>query len=405
MQASYDIVIVGGGMVGLSLACMLAQKTALSIAVLEEQTQIPSWSAEHVHHRVSAIALSSQKIFQSLGVWNDIREKRVSPFKQIIAWDAATQAEIVFHSNEMAESKLGYIIENNLMHSVLENKIKNYPQITKFSGIKLTTMIEHEHEHGMELVADDGRIIKAKLAIAADGGNSWLRKQAGIEIDKLDYEENAIVAAVQTTLPHLAGARQIFLPTGPLAFLPLSEKQTSSIVWSLPIEETKRLMALNENDFCAELGSAFEYRLGDVISSSKRFTFPLMRQKANKYIKPHIALVGDAAHTIHPLAGQGVNMGLLDAACLADVICEAVKEHRSFSSEATLRRYERWRKADNLMMFAGVDLIKNLFSSDKKSIQNLRSFGLNTVNHLKWMKNIFVRHAVGERNDLPSLAR
>lgn len=400
---SHDIIIVGGGMVGLALANMLTRQTSLSIAVIEAGSHSPSWSATHHHHRVSAIAISSQRIFQALKIWDDIQQQRISPFRQIMVWDAAAQGEILFNSNEIAEPLLGYIIENNLIQMVLENKIKDYPHVERIAPVKLTHLIEHEN--GIELIADDGRVFKTKLAVAADGASSWLRTQAHIDIDKLDYQQQAIVAAVHTALPHHETARQVFLESGPLAFLPLAQENLSSIVWSVPVDEATRLMSLEEQDFQHELASAFEYRLGDVVKVEKRYVFPLARQQAKTYVKSRIALVGDAAHTIHPLAGQGVNMGLLDAASLADVIVEAIKTNRDFSGYSNLRRYERWRKADNVTMMLGVDIIKSLFASEKKSIQNMRSLGLNATNRIKWIKNCFARHAVGDRDGLPSLSR
>lgn len=400
---SHDILIVGGGMVGLALACMLAQKTSLSIAVLESQSHTPAWSASHYHHRVSAIALSSQKIFQALHVWDDIRHKRISPFRQILVWDAAGEGEIIFNSREIGETLLGYIIENNLIQTSLEAKAREYPNVEIIAPVKLASMVENDST--IELIADNGRVFKAKLAVAADGAKSWLRKQAQIDVEKFDYQQNAIVATVHTALPHHETARQVFLDSGPLAFLPLMHENMSSIVWSLPAEEAHRLMAVDAPDFQHAIAQAFEYRLGDVVKIEQRHAFPLSRQQAKKYVKPRIALIGDAAHTVHPLAGQGVNMGLLDAASLSDVLLDAIKNNRDFSSYTNLRRYERWRKADNFTMMAGVDMIKILFASEKKSIQNIRSLGLNATNRVKWIKNCFARHAVGTREGLPSLAK
>lgn len=399
MKTSHDIIIVGGGMTGLALACMLAAKTSLTIAVLESQAESPRWSASHYHHRVSAIALSSQRILQSLQAWDDIAQQRVSPFKKILVWDAAKQGEILFDSHEIAEPLLGHIIENNLIQSTLESRVRQYPNIEIIAPIKLEKFIDGQ------LISDCGRIFTGKLVVAADGANSWLRKQANINIEKFDYQQNAIVATVHTELPHGEIARQVFLESGPLAFLPLQEKSTSSIVWSLPTDKAKQFMSMEVQDFQHELAKAFDYRLGDVLKVEQRYIFPLSRQRTKQYVKPGIALIGDAAHTVHPLAGQGVNMGLLDAASLADIVLDAIKNNRDFSSYASLRRYERWRKADNLTMHAGVDMIKNLFASEKKSIQTLRSLGLNTTNRMKWIKNCFVRHAVGEREGLPTCAR
>ena len=378
----YDIIIVGGGIAGLTLACLLAQKTSLSIAVLEAKSKVSS-------NRVSAIALSSTKIFESLCVWKEIVGD-ASPFREIIAWDSAQKGEINFKANEIAESVLGYIIENNVIHDALEKKAKS-SQIEIISPVKLINMIEHDD--GIELLAEDGRIFKTKLAIAADGANSWLRNQAGISVEKCNYHQHAIVATVKTALPHHEIACQIFLESGPLAFLPLMDSHTSSIVWSLADDEAKRLMNLPAEEFQHQLAKAFEYRLGDVVGVDERYGFPLSSQRTEKYVKSHIALVGDAAHTVHPLAGQGLNMGLLDVKNLVEVIEKALLKQRDFSSLATLRAYERSRKADNFLMMSGIDIIKTLFASDKKSIQHLRSFGLNSVNQIKWLKNIFTQHA------------
>lgn len=403
MQAkSHDIIIVGGGMVGLSLACMLAQKTSLSIAILEVQSHHHAWSAAHYHHRVSAIALSSQRIFQSLNLWDTIRDKRVSPFTKIQVWDAAGLGEIEFDSKEIAEPVLGYIIENNLIQTILEEKIKQYPHVEIISPVKLTQVIEHEN--GIELVTDSGEKFITQLAVAADGANSWLRTQVGIHVERHEYHQEAIVATVETALPHHRVARQVFLNTGPLAFLPLANAKTSSIVWSVPTEEALRLMALDDEHFSSALAQAFEYRLGDILKIEKRYAFSLYQQHAQHYVKPRVALVGDAAHTLHPLAGQGVNMGLLDAASLAEIVMDGITHRRDFSSYANLRRYERWRKADNYNLLTGVDLLKQLFESEQQTTQRIRSCGINLTNRMRWIKNYFMRHAVGDRNGLPIIA-
>ncbi|OGT60142.1 MAG: hypothetical protein A3F14_06845 [Gammaproteobacteria bacterium RIFCSPHIGHO2_12_FULL_43_28] len=388
----FDIVIVGGGMVGSALALLLAEKTPLSIAVLEASNAVETWAATHYHHRVSAINLASVSLFQTLKLWDKIKEKRVSPFDRIEVWDASKYGAIAFDSADIAEPQLGYIIENKLIQSALHECIARHAQIQFFSSIELVR-IENTEKH-LSLFTQDNCVFKTKLAVAADGGKSWLREVAGIDIVKEDYEQVAIVTHVKTEKPHDKTARQVFLPTGPLAFLPLTDSQQSSVVWSLPRVEAQRVLSLKADTFKAALTSAFSAKLGEVVDVAERFAFSLYRQYAKQYVKPRIALVGDAAHIVHPLAGLGVNMGFADVTSLVDVIANAVSKQRSFSSYATLRRYERWRKADNLPLFTGIDAIKRLFASDKPSLQQLRSVGFNLVNEVHALKAIFTQHAV-----------
>lgn len=399
---THDIIIIGGGIVGLTLALALAKQTTLAIVVLESQSQIMPWSKAQYSHRVSAIALSSQRIFKALNVWDRIQSKRISPFTQIAVWDDQSKAELQFDCKEIGSPQLGFILENNLMQWALLEEITKYSNIKLINSVTLTSFYD-ACDH-IILKTHEEELHRGKLVIAADGAHSWLRDQVGINIQKADYQQEALVATVKTKLPHDNIARQVFLNSGPLAFLPLEDANTSSIVWSLSKEAAARGRMLDEKMFQAELANAFSYRLGEVIETSKRFSFPLAKHQAETYIKPRIALVGDAAHMVHPLAGQGVNMGMLDAACLSEIIANAHAKQRDFSSLATLRRYERWRKADNFAMQTGIDVLKNIFESDKKTIQNFRSIGMNLTNQTNWFKKIFITHAVGNRFGLPKLA-
>lgn len=403
MQASmYDILIVGGGMVGATLACALAEKTSLSIGILESKSSPTAWSAAAYHHRVSALSLSSQRIFQNIHLWEAMLAKRLSPFNQIQVWDEAGIGGMTFDAQDIHERHLGYIVENNVIQSALEEKLKLFPQVDWIAPVKLIGFAEKDNI--IKLMTTDERVFKAKLAIAADGAHSWLRESARITVKKIPYDQEAIVATVVTTLPHDQVARQVFLETGPLAFLPLADTHTCSIVWSLPTAKAKEMMALQPEHFQRELAKAFSHRLGDVVTMDERFAFPLVKQQATQYVKSHVALVGDAAHTVHPLAGQGVNMGLLDAASLAEVMIDALNKGKDFASDTVLRRYERWRRADNAALLNGIDVIKNIFAVNQAPLPQIRSLGLNVTNRIPFIKNLFTRHAVGVRRGLPKLA-
>lgn len=396
---TYDIIIVGGGITGLSLACMLAQKTSLSIAILEARSLDAIQLSSSYHHRVSALTLSSERLFKNLHIWDELTQHRVAPFKQIEIWDAQTKAEIQFDSREIAEPRLGHIVENNLLQFVLMNKVKEFSQIKYAAPVTLQTLAEKENH--IELMTDGQEIFQAKLIVGADGALSWVREQAGIPIQRTSYQQSAIVANVQTTLPHQDIARQVFLPDGPLAFLPLADPQWSSIVWSTSLDKEKMLMTTAVDEFKKCLANNFEHCLGNMEECGPRFSFPLSRHHANAYVKHRLALVGDAAHTVHPMAGQGVNMGLLDAASLVDVVVEALHQQRNFASFSTLRRYERWRKADNLVMETAIDWLHALFGNQKKPVPALRKTGLNIINNVSFIKNQFTRYAAGSRGDLP----
>jgi 2-polyprenylphenol 6-hydroxylase len=396
-----DIIIVGGGITGLTLACALAQQTNLSIAILEAKNAGEAWSAAQYHHRVSAVTLASQRIFNAIGIWHDIKNKRISPFHAMQVWDAQDH-DIQFASQEINESVLGFIIENNVLLTSLNEKIGQYPQISYIAPVQLSAL--HVTPNGIEILTQENKW-HAKLAIAADGANSWLREQAGITVKVDDYDESAIVVNVHTEFPHDRIARQVFLTTGPLAFLPLADPYACSIVWTLPTHLAKQMMACNVEQFKKELAQAFACRLGMIKEIDSRHCFPIKKQQAERYISPKVALMGDAAHVVHPLAGQGLNMGLLDAACLTEVITQSISIRRDFSSYDQLRMYERWRRADNLILMKGLDTIKNIFANNTKSLQNLRHVGIKMLHGQSYIKNIFNQYAVGNRKNLPELAR
>lgn len=388
MSISHDVAIVGSGVTGATFALALAQSTSLSIALIDAKS-LPVWKENASYHRVSAISLASQAIFQNLKVWENILSKRVSAYSHMFVWESERSEKIHFDSKEIGVPALGYIIEDDVIRTSLIEKLQSYPQVDIFPSHSLSSLEE----------------IKSRLIIGADGIHSWVREQAGIELKKGREDHSALVATVKTELPHQSTAWQCFLPHGPLAFLPLSDPHTSSIVWSSSREYIDELLALEEREFQKILAESFENKLGCVINASARHHFPLCTRHAKQYVKPGLALIGDAAHTPHPLIGQGANLGLLDAVCLAEIIEDAIEKKRDFSSFPTLRRYERFRKGDNLMMLKIAEGFKFLFTQKNSVLSLLRHQGLNFADRFSPAKSFFANYALGRRGDLPRLAR
>lgn len=398
----YDVVIVGGGIVGLTMALALAQQTTLSIALVDQKKLLVDWKNKNAMTRVSAVSLASERIFRRLNCWAAIQEKRVSPYTKMQVWEAEGGGEIHFDADSLQVQALGYIIEDNVIRQSLLEKLEAYDQVKLFSPLKLISL--KEQANAVVLQAENDFSLKAKLVIASDGGDSWVRDQAEIPLKTRDYDHDALVATVRTEFAHESTARQRFLPTGPLAFLPLTEAHECSIVWSAPPEQISLLLSQADEVFKKTLAQAFGRALGEVTVCSQRMSFPLKMRHAKHYVHPRLALIGDAAHTIHPLAGQGLNLGLLDAACLLEVIVDAMAKNRDFAAWSTLRRYERWRKGDNVMMLAAVEGLKRLFMSESKPMKHWRNRGLNLADQLSFVKNALASYAMGNRDDMPKLA-
>lgn len=401
-----DVVIVGGGMVGATLACALGD-TPLKVVLLEAgsgQHELPQQGFEL---RVSAITRASQRIFETLGVWPGILGYRVGPYRDMHVWDATGSGVIHFDSAELGEATLGHIIENSVITAALYERLstfENVDVITKADIASITISADNA-----SLALKNGNCINAKLLIAADGSRSGIRQQFDIGVRGWDYDHTAVVTYVKTEKPHQETAWQRFLSTGPLAFLPLPDNY-SSIVWSTHAAQATQLVEMSDDDFCYVLGEAFDHTLGKIELTGPRASFPLRFFVANEYVKPRLALVGDAAHTIHPLAGQGVNLGLADVASLAEVLLDAVTQGKDIGAMPVLRRYERWRKADSMSLFVAMDGLKRLFGSDHPGVRWLRNFGLSLTNKLTPVKNHLVRSAMGLNENaiegrLPRLSR
>ena len=395
MSKHYDIIIVGAGMVGATLACGLAEEAEqLKIAIIDANEPKFDWDKNSYDMRVSAITRASQTLFKNVGAWDKIVEQRISPYQDMFVWDGCSNSggELHFDSADMGEEDLGHIIENRVIVKALHQRIKELPQIELLCPAKLES-IDFKQDNTY-LVLDDKSDLTADLVVAADGSRSWVRQQANIAVKGWDFDQAALVTTVKTEKYHQDTAWQRFLSTGPLAFLPLTEGY-SSIVWSTSPSEAKRLTEISEDEFAVELEHAFENELGKITSVANRAVFPLRLFETLNYVQHRLALVGDAAHTIHPLAGQGVNLGLADVASLIDVVVDALNNQKDIGDLKVLRRYERWRRSENRAMITAMDGLKRLFGSELSAVKELRTFGLNLTNKITPLKNIIMQQAMG----------
>ncbi len=403
---SVDIAIVGSGMVGSALAAALA-KTNFSIALIDAQSlnslarDVPlASSVEEFEPRVSALTVASQELLNEIDVWPQIDLQQVQPYQLMKVWDHLGTARIVFDAAEMHLDSLGCIVENQTIVSALFKVLQQQPNLQLFYGQKLAGMQAlSTAENSHVLTLENGTQIQCKLLVAADGALSKIRQWAAIPTREWDYQHEAIVATVQTEQPHQATAWQRFSESGPLAFLPLADKQHSgcfsSIVWSQQSPQAKRLMALDDRKFCDELAATLEDSLGKVVGVSKRHAIPLRQRHAKSYVKPGIVLLGDAAHTSHPVAGQGVNLGFKDVKALADVLKKAYELDLEANNALLLRQYQRQRQGDNLFMMGVMEGFKRLFEQPDPVVRWLRNAGMAWIDQQQFLKHQIARHAMG----------
>lgn len=401
----FDIIIVGAGLVGLTFACAL-RDSSLTVAIVDgKEGIVKAPPLNHYSTRVSAITRASQSIFTNLQVWSAMQAARISAYTKMCVWET-DNTPLWFDCAQLTsipiEENLGHIIENEVMQAALIDKLKDCVNVTWICPVKPTQLsyLEHTIKLGLDNVAE----ITGKLLVGADGAHSWVRQQTAIADTSWDYDHHALITNVQTELAHEHTAWQCFLPSGPVAFLPLANAHSCSIVWSSPPEYAKKLSELPVDEFQQELAKAFDYRLGSVYLLGERTVIPLRMRHAQQYVKPKVALIGDAAHTLHPLAGQGVNLGLLDAASLAEVILAAHDQQKDIGALLLLRRYERWRKGHNLAMIAAMEGLKRIFASERVMIKLLRRTGMQWLDHLPPAKRLLMSYALGLQGDLPKLA-
>jgi 2-octaprenylphenol hydroxylase len=394
-KSEFDLIVLGGGLVGLTVANLCVQ-AGLEVVLVEAKTPVLEWPQDSIDSRCSTISRSSQKIFETLSIWDRLVEESASPYRKMVVWDKLGFGDIHFDAAEVGEPDLGHVIENRVILRALWHKLKeraHQNNITTLFSSRPVNLQVTPTEVMLEL--ENKVFLKAKLIIGADGNRSWLRETAKFKTIQRDYHQQALVCTVKTEREHQETAWQRFLPEGPLAFLPLLDPHTSSIVWTSTPEKIQALIHLSEEQFCLTLAHAFDYRLGKILSIGERLSFPLNRLHTKQLVVERVALVGDAAHVIHPLAGQGVNMGLRDADCLAKILSKAKKEHNDIGHYLILRKYERARQGQVLMMIAAMEFFKQTFGAQFSLAVGLRSVGLTIVNKSQYLKKKIISQAMG----------
>ena len=408
MNIDYDVAVVGAGPIGLATAVLLARQAGFGsarVAVIDRR--IPD-SLDRVRElpmdlRVFALSRASEKILRAADAWADVVATRSEPFERMQVWHADVPPHggdaLVFDAAEIGERDLGVIAENNVLQAALAGAARR-------AGVQLVagdvTALDQERDAAVLHAGE--RQIRVRLVVGADGAQSRVRELAGLSATRTDYGQTAIVAMVSTERSHEHTAWQRFLGDGTLAFLPLKDAH-SSIVWSLPTARAEMLLAATPAAFERELEKDFDGALGKVQLASERLKFPLWRLSASAYVTERVALVGDAAHVVHPLAGQGANLGLLDAAALADVLAEGLKAREDPGAIRLLRRYERWRRSENDLMSGAIDVFDRLLARGTGRLATFAQRGMPWVNRSTLAKRVFIERAMGLAGELPAAAR
>lgn len=405
MKREYDIAIVGGGMVGTALAGLLLRRIPAASLVLVDAEPPPSWRPDaEPGLRVSALSEASTRLLAVCGAWHAIVGSRACAYREMRVWDGASPpgglGSLHFRAADVGAAQLGYIVENELVRHALREALAGAEPLTILDEARLTGLALDGPR--AELALADGRRLRARLVVGADGGASTSRQLAGLQVRGRDYDQRAVVANLRCERHHAWTAWQRFLPDGPIALLPLADGEVS-IVWSTASDRAEALLAMPDDAFRAAVTEASDGVLGEVLRSGRRASFPLRRRHAPVYTRARYALVGDAAHVVHPLAGQGVNLGLLDAAAMCEVLAQGFAAERDPGDPALLRRYERWRKSENLLAMAAFDGINRLFGNPNPALGALRRAGFTLVDRVAPLRVAFIRRAMGIAGDLPPI--
>jgi len=384
-----DLIIVGGGMVGLGLACAL-RHSGLHIIIVE-RGEPPVFKSLDRDCRVSAIVMGNVKILQGLGVW-DYLKKDAGPMRSMRIWDNQEQGGIRFEGSEIGEEVLGYLIENSATQRAMHKALLESDHVEFCSPAEISE-INWLQEH-VEVKLADGRTLTTPLIVGADGGRSWVRQQAGIGVWERDYKQKGIVATVRPERGHNGIAYQRFLPTGPLAMLPMTNG-LCSIVWSAELSEADRLMAMDEDAFLDALNLTFGPVLGRISEVGERAAFPLIGRLAKHFVRERVALVGDAAHCIHPLAGLGVNLGLRDAMVLAQEISDAKRFDEDWGEMDVLERYMKQRMPDVLSVMGSMEGLHQIFTGTIPGLKEVRGLGMRLMGNSGAIKQLLMRNSTG----------
>ena len=384
-----EIAIVGGGMVGGALALGLAQH-GFTVTVIEHAAPAPFVAHSQPDVRISAISAASVSLLKGLGVWDAVQGMRSHPYRRLETWEWEN-AHVVFDASELKLPLLGYMVENNVLQQALWQALEAHPKVTLRVSASLIALHRHNERHELELAG--GERITAKLVIGADGANSQVRQMAGIGIHAWQYAQSCMLITVQCENDPGDSTWQQFTPEGPRAFLPLFDNW-ASLVWYDSPARIRQLQGLSMSQLQTEIAKHFPARLGQVMPVAAG-AFPLTRRHALQYVQPGLALVGDAAHTIHPLAGQGVNLGYRDVDALIDVLVNARSYGESWASQPVLKRYQTRRMADNFIMQSGMDLFYAGFSNDMQPLRIIRNLGLMAAERAGVLKRQALKYALG----------
>lgn len=407
-EAVYDVAVVGGGMVGATVALGLA-KGGFKVALIERSRPSMNWQpSDAFETRVSALTRASENILKSLSAWQGIVDKRCHAFTDMHVWEDISNAQVHFSAKDIDEENLGFVVENRVIQLALWEQLLQQDCLTLLTDDLVSSMkteVQPGNSAVTQLIFEKGHAIQASLVVGADGAFSKVRQMAGIGLEAHDYEQCAVVGCVETELNHQNTCWQRYRSEGPFAYLCMDDN-VSSIAWYMPVEKMEWALSLDDETFAQEVEKASGGCLGRVVSVGKRDAFPLTRRHALEYVKPGVVLVGDAAHTIHPQAGQGVNLGLLDAAALIETLVFAKQENAvTWNRLSVLRRYERWRKGDNQIVQRSMEGFDWLFEQDSAAKNAVRKSLLPLANRMQTAKNWLMSQALKGRHALPELAR